>query len=183
MTRNELRRILEYLRGSQKVVGEAKKLCDLARSVGSDLPFEGLEAALVSVDSMTRPLSKQAVPAGSSPFRLLREDLVVGKSYIIHHDGVNCDVEFEYLGPSWEDSIPNGEQPSFRAVTGGLNNKHFYADYGLEPYKKHSKDPWWNKSNWVGPTEIDQEMLTELISMVDVDDLVAELDLGGDLVE
>ena len=183
MTAEQFRRIMELLQRYTKLEAEAQALSDLARSVGTTLPLEGLDAALTSLRSQSRRVLRPELPDGSSPMRLLREDLVAGKAYMVHMaDGSYEGLEFIYVDECRDDAVVGGTTPSFWARLDGqeTHGKIYYADYGLEPYKKFSKELWWHKTNWVGPVKFDDDVISRLIGTVEVDDLEVP---DGEIIE
>ena len=168
----------------EKVALEARKLIDAVRSspeLQKEVPWEALSGAIEALNANSLPNPGQwthSPPPFSSPLRILRDQMKKGKRYLLHARGGAAAVEFRHQGDYLEDCRPGQTPPSFWAETTEGSQKWFYADCGLEPYRPHSKEPWWHSDNWVSPVDLDEETLGRILESLPS----RELDYG-DLVE
>ena len=156
-----------------KMVNTGYDLIEVIKSTSMPVPYERFQQALKEFDEMvglrlTDPELQQK-PKRDPVLKVLREDLKVGATYVLHRpcDTKRDSVEFEYDGEADPGRTESRLTSSFWAkIPDGSREKWYYADCGLEAYARSGSEPWWHKENWVSLPEIDQKLVNKAMDKV-----------------
>tara|TARA_Y100000310_G_C20650352_1_gene799076 strand:+ start:298 stop:873 length:576 start_codon:yes stop_codon:yes gene_type:complete len=185
----------EMISAISAVIGSARRVVTVGLKKG--MPVEGLQGSLMRLDAVLKPCTEcvrpparvegSDVPGVSK--RLYRVDMVPGGHYILNRgDGVS--MPFEFKGDCEADRpAPSMETSSFWAVIHRTDafgepeedQKCYFTDFGLEPYRKHSRNPRWHLTNSVSSLPRDDVGIDALLDSLAEDAWVPVED--DDIVE